>query len=314
LAAPVRTLLLGRRDRLLSGDWPERAPALAALLARGLAFEGGAGDEPALARVVDLAGPDGAWPIAALTRIIDQGDCGRSTWLRADPAYVRADAACARLLAIGDFEIPRADADAALAVLVPLFAEEGILLDAPHPHRWYLRVPDGTAMPRFAHPREVLGDDLSRHLPDGPAARRWVRLLNEVQMTLHQAEFNRARASRGLPPINSLGFWGGGRAPERVSLRAARVATDDPILLGALRLAARAPVDYAAAAPAGPDDSVVDLRRLDDVDVLDSDWLRSDLAALKRRRFACIELVFADGSGVRVDTSQAWRLWRRRPN
>lgn len=314
MTAPVRTLLLGRRDRLLAGEWSARAPALAALLARGQAFEGGAGDEPALARVVDLGSAEGAWPAAALTRAVDADDAAGVSWVRADPAYVRADAACARLLAIGDFEIARADVDAVRALLAPVFADEGLAFDAPHPHRWYLCVPDGAAMPRLAHPRDVLGDDLSLHLPRGPESRRWVRLLNETQVLLHHADFNRLRMARGLPPINSLWLWGAGRAPESVSLRAARVATDDPILLGALRLAGREAVDYAAAAPAGPGDSVVDLRRLDDVDLLDRDWLRSDLAALKRGRFGSIELVFADGSGVRVDSRQAWRLWRRRPN
>lgn len=313
MAAPTRTLLLARRDRLLVDGWNVRAPSLAALLARGTAFEAPVVDEPALARVVRLPGDPARWPAAALTRALDVGDVGRDVWLRADPAFVRADAACARLFAVGDFEIARADADAAVALLGPLFGDEGLHFDAPLPQRWYLRLDAGVGAPSFAHPRDVLGADLSRHLPQGPEARRWVRLLNEAQVLLHHAEFNRARVARGLPPINSPWFWGGGPAPARIDLRAARVATDDPILLGALRLAGRSAVDYVAAAPAGPGDSIVDLRRLDDVEWLERDWLAADLAALKSGRFARVDLVFADGDGVTVDRRQAWRLWRRRP-
>jgi hypothetical protein len=217
------------------------------------------------------------------------------------------------LLAFGDFEVGRADADAAMVLLAPLFGDEGMALDAPHPGRWYLRLPAGAEAPRFPHPRVVLGDDLSLHLPRGPEARRWLRLLNESQVLLHHADFNRARAVRGLPPINSLWFWGGGQLPAGVVCRATRVASDDPLLLGALRHAGLAAVDYAAAAPAGPGSSVVDLRMLDDVAILDRDWLAADLSALKRGRFGRVELVFSDGSGTGVTPSQAWRIWRQRP-
>lgn len=313
MAAPTRTLLLGSRKRLLTGDWCDRAPALAALLARGKPFDAGASDEPALERVLRLSGDPRDWPVAALTRSVDCGDAGSTTWLRADPAFVRADAACARLLAVGDFEVGRADAEAAMILLAPLFGDEGLVLDAPHPSRWYLQTGSGFELPRFPHPRLVLGDDLSLHLPRGPEARRWLRLLNESQVLLHHAGFNRARVARGLPPINSLWFWGGGPMPARVECHATRVASNDPIVLGALRHAGIAAVDYAAAAPAEPGGSVVDLRMLDDVATLDRDWLVADLSTLKHGRFGRVELLFSDGSGVSATPSLAWRIWRRRP-
>lgn len=313
MAAPARTLLLGNRNRLLTGDWCDRAPALAALLARGKPFDVGASDEPGLERVLRLPGDPRSWPVAALTRAVDRGDTGSACWLRADPAFVRADAACARLLAIGDFEVTRADADAAMVLLAPLFGDEGLMLDAPQPWRWYLQLRSGFELPRFPHPRAVLGDDLSLHLPRGPEARRWVRLLNEAQVLLHHADFNRGRAARGLPPINSLWFWGGGSMPARVECHATRVASSDPLVLGALRQAGVAAVDYAAAAPAEPGNSVVDLRMLDDAAILDRDWLAADLSALRRGRFGRVELVFSDGSGTSVTRSLAWRVWRRRP-
>ncbi len=314
MAVPTRTLLLGRRDRLLSGDWSSRAPALAALLARGTHVAAAISDEPALAAVVDIPGMTDGFPAAALTRAFDVGDAEGASWLRADPAFVRADAACARLLAVGDFGVGKSDAEAALALLAPLFRDEGLALDAPQPQRWYLRLPPGTELPRFPHPQTVLGDDLSRHLPRGADERRWMRLLNEAQVLLHHAEFNRGRAALGLVPINSLWFWGAGVTPSRIVVRGTRIATDDPVLLGALRLAGRSEVDYAAAAPAGPGDSVVDLRRLDDAAVLDRDWLAADLSALKAGRLNLISVRFADGSGAQVDRWQAWCVWRRRPD
>ena len=38
-------------------------------------------------------------------------------------------------------------------------------------------------------------------------------LLNEVQVLLHQHPLNAARQTRGLPPVNSVWFWGAGRLP-----------------------------------------------------------------------------------------------------
>src|SRR5438445_5101856 len=43
-----------------------------------------------------------ALPVAALTRRIDADDAGDATWLRADPAFVMADAVTLRLLACGN--------------------------------------------------------------------------------------------------------------------------------------------------------------------------------------------------------------------
>jgi hypothetical protein len=313
LGGTRRTLLLGPRRRLLDGDWPGRAPALAALLARGTPIARPPGDQPCFARAIHLEAVDGAWPIAALTRAFDGGEVADAVWIRADPAHVRADAVCLRLLACGDLRLSRADVDGARQAVAPILEAAGIRLETPHPARWYLRLPPGTPVPRWSPPDRALGDDLSRHLPAGPETARWLRLLNEVQIALHHAGFNRDRAARGLVALNSLWFWGAGTVPRGITVRPRRIASADPILLGALRLAGLEPCDYAAAAPASPGDSLVDLRRLDDVALVERDWLAADLAALQHGRFARIELLFEDADGVGVDRWQAWRLWRRRP-
>jgi len=54
------------------------------------------------------------------------------------------------------------------------------------------------------------GDDL----PDGADAREHDRLTGELQLLLHDAEFNRHREEQGLPPVNSIWFWGGGAASQ----------------------------------------------------------------------------------------------------
>jgi hypothetical protein len=67
-----------------------------------------------------------------------------------------------------------------LPALRPLFGDAGFSLDAPHPSRWYLRVPRDSRLPEFATPEEVLGEDLFAHLPQGDLGRRWRALLTEA--------------------------------------------------------------------------------------------------------------------------------------
>jgi len=43
------------------------------------------------------------------------------------------------------------------------------------------------------------------------------RLLSEIQMALHEHEVNISRVAAGLPEVNSLWLWGGGKAPEVVA-------------------------------------------------------------------------------------------------
>src|SRR3546814_7983843 len=44
---------------------------------------------------------------------------------------------------------------------------------------------------------------------DDANARRWRSLLSEAQVVLHNHPWNARREQSGLPPVNSLWFWGG---------------------------------------------------------------------------------------------------------
>src|SRR3546814_8075493 len=96
--------------------------------------------------------------MAALTRQMDAGDAAGAAWLRADPSYVRPDINGARLLAIGAaLGMDEEDRTAFLPALRPLFGDAGFPIDAPHPSRWYLRLPPGAKLPAFAEPDDALG-------------------------------------------------------------------------------------------------------------------------------------------------------------
>jgi len=269
------------------------------------------------------------FPFAALTRQVDVGDAADSTWLRADPAFVMADAVTLRLLACGNLGLSTEDVEACAQALQPLFEDTGFIFDAPHPQRWYLRCPPEAKLPTFSSPDEALGDDLANHLPEGENARLWRGLLNEAQIVLTQHPMNVRRAQRGLPPINSLWFWGAGTLPAQVHSEFDRIVSDDDVVAALAQLAQvssfRRKPESSVFAFSDPRTEALDsgFRRndeqgilLDLVDVRDSrsfehDWFASIDAALKTRQFTELHLNFESGERYVVKPFHRWRFWRR---
>ncbi|HBK55512.1 MAG TPA: phosphoglycerate mutase [Xanthomonadales bacterium] len=269
---------------------------------------------------------DSGWPMAAITRQLDVGDAQGAIWLRADPAFVKADINGGRMLACGTLGLDADSAASLVEALQPMFAEAGCPISAPAPERWYLRLPVDSTWPQCSDPEDALGDDLIDHLPGGPAARRWRVLMNEAQIILHTHPINARRSAEGAIPVNSLWFWGAGSLPERIASRVAAVhsAASDVVALARLAgLRERRPgsawtaSDRAALAEVGPGDRpgrssiLIDLRHYRAWSSLQQDWLEPLLADLVYGRLAGLELDCADGSGFRLERRHRWRFWRR---
>lgn len=282
------------------------------MLARGDSQRLEGGDEAQVQRAFDLL-PRGL-PIAALTRQYDCGDAAHNTWLRADPAHVRADLGAGRLLACGELGLDESEVEALLLPLKPLFGDDGCPISAGAPSRWYLMLPPEARLPAFVPPGRALGDDIYEHLPEGDLGRRWRRLLSEAQVILHNHPLNAERAASGKPAVNSLWFWGGGRPPDHVRCNSTLVLSDD-LLFAALARAAQVsqrelPATFAAAVPGAG--SLVDLRRWRDATELERDWLLPALAAARCANRP-LRLDFADGLQIDYRHGHRWRFWRRAP-
>jgi len=301
------TLLLPERGRL-RGEVPGQR--LAAVLAQAdRQPDGQAGREAQWLRAFDVLPRRLA--VAAITRQMDVGDARPGTWLRADPAWVRADMTSARMLACGELGLSADEAQALVAPLRSLFGDEGFPIDAPTPSRWYLRLPEQARLPAFSAPDAVLGDDLHTHMPAGDEGRRWRRLLNEAQVLLHNHPLNAQRLRAGKPPVNSLWFWGGGTLPDHVRCNAAALVSDDATGLALARLAG---IATAAAEPAairqGEGARIIDLALLRDVAELEP-WLATAAETIAARRYAILRLDFADGACFAHLPRHRWRWWRR---
>ena len=66
----------------------------------------------------------------------------------------------------------------------------------------------------YPHILSVLGKTANPYIEQTRHILPWYKLLNEIQMFMHQHEVNQQRLQRGLLAINSLWFWGAGSRPQ----------------------------------------------------------------------------------------------------
>ncbi len=182
------------------------------------------------------------WPVAPLTAAVDGIDIGSDCWLRADPVYLQLQRNGTRVLAAPALTLNEEETAALVAALNAHFSTDGMTLTAPHPTRWYIQQ---TETPGFTAP--TLGATAGRSLPPsaltGSRASHWHRVLTEAQMVLHEHPINQSREARGLPVVNSLLLWGGGRKPTVPGRHFTEVWSDDPL---ATALAVQSSADFHA--------------------------------------------------------------------
>ncbi len=159
-------------------------------------------------------------------------------WMHADPVHLRPDRDLLLVYAGKDIAPDRAEADALADAFNRHFANDGLALIAPTPSRWYLRV-EHAPQARMNPLSRVQGGSMAAHLPNGPDAIAWMRLLNEAQMLFHAHPINSRRTSLGQPEINGLWTWGGGRLPRVTGALPDALVGDHPLILGLSRLAGR---------------------------------------------------------------------------
>ncbi len=128
--------------------------------------------------------------------------------IKADPCYLHPDRD--RLLLFADnLDITKQESAALIAEIQPLLEEFNGKLHSQHSESWLLTLAEMPKLSFTALP-EVSGKGVDTHLPQGSEQRAWIRLWNEIQMQLYDADVNQQRISAGKLPINSVWFWGAG--------------------------------------------------------------------------------------------------------
>ena len=230
----------------LLGPWPQavdpgfplpKTPALRRLLA--VADRGLARPDPDAA-LFELFGvpwdPAAGPPVAAVGLLGEGGEPEDGWWLRADPVHLVPDLQRLRLAEPTRLALLLGEAQLLAQAANQVLAAHGLALTVVAAERWYLRLGDDPGL--CTRPwAPAVGESAEALLPTGAGAPQWRRMLTEVQMALHTATANVQREARGLPPVNAIWVWGGGRLPAVAGATpVAAVCGDQPVLRGLARL------------------------------------------------------------------------------
>lgn len=315
-------------DLLVPADAPAalraaRLPALEKALARADATT-----EPgtSIAWLLARFGLAPGTPLAALTAAADGLPPG--DWLRADPVHQMIDRDALVLHDPAVLSLTPEEAGEAVAALNAFFGDDGLAFVAPHPHRWYVRVPPGER-PVTVPFDEAVGANPFGRLPSGGARLRWRSMFSEAQMLLAALPLNATREESGAPALNGVWFWGEGDPPMPAARPFTRVFATDPLARG-LALAARieparTPATLAALPASREEEMLVVLDALtpclrgadpetwiDAARQLERDWFAGILDALAD--FGRMRIALPAGPQVRLfelDASARWRWFRR---
>lgn len=157
----------------------------------------------------------GDLPVAALTHVSDRKKTQRGNyyWLRTDPVTMWADMAQVIMTSYGFADLDPFERNEIENCIRSVLLEEGIDFHSDHPERWCIALSEPLDFD-FTPLNEALGMDVADALPRHPRARFWRRILNEVQVALHNCPVNMRRRQSGRQEINSVWFWGGGFIPD----------------------------------------------------------------------------------------------------
>ncbi|WP_174875131.1 hypothetical protein [Vogesella oryzae] len=299
-------------------------PALATLLGRGQLHQQAGSASKLLQHTFALTDLALAAELAAASGLETAG----RRWLVADPVNLRVDRDRALLGDIGIMNLSQPEADALVASLNQLFAEDGFVFHAPSPQRWFLSLPAASDA-EFSPLPDVIGNDIDEHLPRGNKGMLWSRYLNELQMLLYTHPVNDAREARGELPVNSVWLWGeqGDEALRPTLPHDSLFAADALWQLLAQR--AGKPADLAPFAFAGLEAAGDVLVQLDTLEAaaqfrdawgwreglqqLERDWFAPLLAALRQRRLQQLTIRCHGEAGftLTLRPSDLWRFWKR---
>ena len=174
---------------------------------------------------------DKDFPIAAISRLVDDDHTNTGIWMRADPVHLAADQRGLILMDESTFTLDQHDALVLAADIRDIFSSQGIALEVPRTNRWYINL---EKFPRIKTTpiHEVVGKDIHGYLPAGVEQIQWAKLINEIQMVLHENHVNQKRLQGNERIVNSLWLWGCGELPELQECSWTKVFTDEEIARG----------------------------------------------------------------------------------
>lgn len=194
------------------------------------------------------------------------------------------------------------------------FRDRGIGIRVAAADRWYMTLPHAPDVKWFS-PETAADGRLIEYFPGGDDGGELGRIVNEIQMILHQQPDNAVRRDRRDPEVNSVWPWGWASRPlPRVGAVVARVHACHPYARGLAELAGVAALapDAEVDNPNGAGVVVLPEDRETDPEWLESMWGRGLRRATARGRVARVRMVTPGGQVTEYDPGGRPRFGRRR--
>lgn len=316
------TLLVQDLNNLAtSAGRAQRSPALELIMSRGETVSIASPTRDHLRFELFGIEAEGRVPVAALTHVNDRGHVPQDDyfWLRSDPVTVWSDMARAFMGSHGFADLNPYERNEVEICIRKVLEAEGIHLHSDHPERWCIALDKPLGF-EFTSLDEAMGMDLADALPHHKDALHWKRILNEIQVALHNCPVNVRRRQSGKREVNSVWFWGGGFLPDAVSHAVFdTVYSNNPVsrglaIINDCRLKKKTVAENAFFEQDGrsilidweleSDDAVLELKRVE--------WLVRPLLGLVKRNKAVLTLFDGSGQGRILDHRLQKRIWRRR--
>jgi hypothetical protein len=245
----------------------------------------------------------------------------------ADPVHLRLDMGKLMLIDQSQFSVTEAERVALSELLNTYLAGLGGKFFFNKNGRGFLGLSESRSV-NTTPLSEVMGCSIFSRMPRGEQQTFWHQLINEVQMLLHSAPFNTARAERNEPSINALWIWGAGPLQRPLVADYSKVYCNDSfardLALSVGVSVQPVPERYSQALIPGSGKSLLVFNDLlahsqyDDfpgwkmrMEKFSVDWLEPLLHSVWKKQLSRLSLYLCDGSCYVIEPAHRRRFWRR---
>jgi len=256
-------------------------------------------------------------PPGASVRALATGGRDQGSWACAQPVHLLTGLDHLRLAPLAGLALAPEEAQALADSINAALAGSGYTLSPAEPQPWSLACPTDIECDTV-EPAQAEGRDIRDCLPAGRDGAQVRKLINELQMLLHEHPVNLGRAGRGLAPVNSIWLWGFGRARDPAGGPLPALCSDDAWLTGLWRLHGAEARPLAAAESALATETTLLLAATDvgadpaaQLDRWESGLCAPLVAALRGGRIRSASVLLGDAPFA-ISHADRFAVWRRR--
>jgi hypothetical protein len=235
--------------------------------------------------------------------------------------HLKADMHNALVIPLDNNNVNEDDSSLVLEDLQTFFSEDCELKPLEN-GLWLMRLKNCEPSDCYPHYLSVIGRKANQFIEQSKQALPWYKLMNEMQMFMHQHPINQNRLTTGLLPINSLWFWGAGEKPKFDDNKAQWFCDDEELIRFADSSNIRhQSLDQLTQTKSRENSVVIDLSLLEALKTSSSDNLQAKLEILEETVFkpamilfrsshASLQLKSAHHFDLTMTPFSKYKIWR----